>query len=167
VWTSLEAKQKNLEDLKATHKLMGWNLLMNESQYLTQNGDKIAILGIENWSAKGRFPKYGSLAKAYENTDEASVKILLSHDPSHWRAEVLEQYKDIDLMLAGHTHGMQFGIEIGSFRWSPVQYFYEEWADLYSQANQHLYVNRGFGFIGYPGRIGILPEICIFELKRA
>ncbi|GAB4197212.1 MAG: metallophosphoesterase [Thermoflexibacter sp.] len=167
MWASAEAKRKNLEDLKATHKLMGWNLLMNESRYLSQNGDKIAILGIENWSAKGRFPKYGSLAKAYENTEEASVKILLSHDPSHWRAEVLEQYKDIDLMLAGHTHGMQFGIEIGNFRWSPVQYFYEEWADLYSQSNQHLYVNRGFGFIGYPGRIGILPEICIFELKRA
>lgn len=167
IWASPEAKRKNLEDLKATHKLMGWNLLMNESQYLTQNGDKIAILGIENWSAKGRFPKYGNLAKAHENTDEASVRILLSHDPSHWRAEVLERYKDIDLMLAGHTHGMQFGIEIGNFRWSPVQYFYEEWADLYTQANQHLYVNRGFGFIGYPGRIGILPEICIFELKRA
>lgn len=167
MWASAEAKRKNLEDLKATHKLMGWNLLMNESRYLSQNGDKIAILGIENWSAKGRFPKYGSLAKAYENTDEASVKILLSHDPSHWRAEVLEQYEDIDLMLAGHTHGMQFGIEIGNFRWSPVQYFYEEWADLYTKANQYLYVNRGFGFIGYPGRIGILPEICIFELKRA
>jgi hypothetical protein len=167
MWSSAEAKRKNLEDLKATHQLMGWRLLMNESQYLTQNGDKIAVMGIENWSAKGRFPKYGNLSKAHQNTEEASVKILLSHDPSHWRAEVLEDYKDIDLMLAGHTHGMQFGIEIGNFRWSPVQYFYEEWADLYSHANQYLYVNRGFGFIGYPGRIGILPEICIFELRRA
>jgi len=167
MWSSAEAKRKNLEDLKTTHQLMGWRLLMNESQYLTQNGYKIAIIGIENWSAKGRFPKYGNLSKAHQNTEEASVKILLSHDPSHWRAEVLEDYKDIDLMLAGHTHGMQFGIEIGNFRWSPVQYFYEEWADLYSHANQYLYVNRGFGFIGYPGRIGILPEICIFELRRA
>jgi uncharacterized protein len=166
MWDSQEEKRKNLEDLKATHKQMGWNLLMNESKYLEQGGDKIAILGIENWSAKGRFPKYGSLENAYKNTDEAHTKILLSHDPSHWRAEVIEKYKDIDLMLAGHTHGMQFGIEIGGFRWSPVQYFYDEWADLYQEGKQHLYVNRGFGFIGYPGRIGILPEITIFELKK-
>jgi uncharacterized protein len=165
-WDSAEAKHKNLEDLKATHQQMGWNLLMNESKYLEQSGDKIAILGIENWSAKGRFPKYGSLENAHKNTEEASTKILLSHDPSHWKAEVLEKYKDIDLMLAGHTHGMQFGIEIGNFRWSPVKYFYEEWADLYTEGKQHLYVNRGFGYIGYPGRIGILPEITIFELKK-
>lgn len=165
-WDSEAAKRKNLEDLKATHAQMGWNLLMNESKYLEQSGDKIAILGIENWSAKGRFPKYGSLENAYKNTDEASAKILLSHDPSHWRAEILEKYKDIDLMLAGHTHGMQFGVEIGNFRWSPVQYFYEEWADLYKESGQHLYVNRGFGYIGFPGRIGILPEITIFELKK-
>ena len=167
IWDSEQAKRKNLEDLKITHQQMGWNLLMNESKYLEQSGDKIAILGIENWSAKGRFPKYGSLENAYKNTKEASTKILLSHDPSHWRAEVLDQYKDIDLMLAGHTHGMQFGIEIGNFRWSPVQYFYDEWADLYTEGKQHLYVNRGFGYIGYPGRIGILPEITIFELKKA
>lgn len=167
MWESVEAKRKNLDNLKAIHANMGWHLLMNESKYIEQGGDKIAVIGIENWSAKGRFPKYGSLAKAHEHTEEASVKILLSHDPSHWRAEVLEQYKDIDLMLAGHTHGMQFGIEIGGFRWSPVQYFYDEWADLYTQGRQHLYVNRGFGYIGYPGRIGILPEITIFELKRA
>jgi uncharacterized protein len=166
MWDSEQAKHKNLEDLKATHRQMGWNLLMNEGKYLEQSGDKIAILGIENWSAKGRFPKYGSLENAYQNIEEASAKILLSHDPSHWRAEVLEKYKDIDLMLAGHTHGMQFGVEIGNFRWSPVQYFYDEWADLYTEGKQHLYVNRGFGYIGFPGRIGILPEITIFELKK-
>lgn len=166
MWDSDAEKRKNLADIKATHKLMGWDLLMNEGKYLEQGGDKIAILGIENWSAKGRFPKYGSLESAYKNTEEASTKILLSHDPSHWKAQVLGKYKDIDLMLAGHTHGMQFGIEIGGFRWSPVQYFYDEWADLYTENKQHLYVNRGFGYIGFPGRIGILPEITIFELKR-
>jgi predicted MPP superfamily phosphohydrolase len=166
MWDSPEAKRKNLAELKATHARMGWNLLMNAHQLLVQNGDKIAILGIENWSAKGRFPKYGSLEKAHQNTEDASTKILLSHDPSHWKAEVLTKYPDIDLMLAGHTHGMQFGVEIGSFRWSPVQYFYEEWADLYTENKQNLYVNRGFGYIGFPGRVGILPEITIFELKK-
>ncbi len=166
LWDSPEEKRKNLQELKDTHARMGWNLLMNKHKLIEQGGDKIAILGIENWSAKGRFPKYGSLEKAHQNTEEASTKILLSHDPSHWKAEVLGKYQDIDLMLAGHTHGMQFGVEIGNFRWSPVQYFYEEWADLYSEKKQHLYVNRGFGYIGYPGRIGILPEITIFELKR-
>ena len=165
-WESLEAKRKNLSDLIDTHRQMGWNLMMNENKIFTESGDKIAVLGIENFGAKGNFPKYGKLDLAYQNTDEAAVKILLSHDPSHWDYEVNKKYKDIDLMLSGHTHGMQFGIEIGNFRWSPVQYMYEQWADLYQKENQYLYVNRGFGFIGFPGRVGILPEITVITLKK-
>lgn len=164
-WSSQQAKAKNLEDLKATHKQMGWNLMMNENKIFSESGDKIALLGIENFGAKGNFPKYGKLAEAHKNTDEASTKILLSHDPSHWDYEVNKKYKDIDLMLSGHTHGMQFGIEIGDFRWSPVSMMYEQWADLYKKENQYLYVNRGFGFIGFPGRVGILPEITVITLK--
>lgn len=166
-WPDAAAKQQNLRDLMEAHRLMGWNLLMNEHRFLEEKGEKLAIIGIENWGAKGRFPKYGKLAEAHKGTkDEAAVKLLLSHDPSHWDAQVRPQFPDIDLMFAGHTHGMQFGIEIGNFRWSPVQMMYEQWADLYRQQNQYLYVNRGFGYIGYPGRIGILPEITLLELKR-
>lgn len=163
-WESSAIKTENLQALKQTHQQLGWRLLMNEHIVLEKNDDKIALLGIENWSAKGNFPKYGRLKEAYAGTEKYSFKILMSHDPSHWDAEVLEQYKDIDLMLAGHTHGMQFGIELPGFRWSPVQYMYKQWAGLYENEKQKLYVNRGFGFIGYPGRVGILPEITIIEL---
>lgn len=163
-WDTESAKKKNFEDLKAAHKFMGWNLLLNEHAYLETNGEKIALLGVENWGEK-RFAKYGDLQKTHQNA-EADVKILLSHDPSHWDAQVVPQYKDIDISLAGHTHGFQFGIEIGNFKWSPVQYVYEQWAGLYTKGNQHLYVNRGFGFLGFPGRIGILPEITVLELVR-
>ncbi len=163
-WDTEAAKKKNFEDLKAAHKFMGWNLLLNEHTYLETNGEKIALLGIENWGEK-RFAKYGDLQKTHQNA-EADVKILLSHDPSHWDAQVVPQYKDIDISLAGHTHGFQFGVEIGNFKWSPVQYVYEQWAGLYTKGNQHLYVNRGFGFLGFPGRIGILPEITVLELVR-
>lgn len=158
------SKQENLEHLKKVHASLGWRLLMNEHVVLERNEDKIAILGIENWSARGRFPKYGKMDEAYRGTEQYPFKILLSHDPSHWHAEVTEQYKDIDLMLSGHTHGMQFGVEIPGFKWSPVQYMYKEWAGLYENETQKLYVNRGFGFIGYPGRVGILPEITVIEL---
>jgi predicted MPP superfamily phosphohydrolase len=124
----------------------------------------LALLGVENWSAKGRFPKYGKLAQAYPGAEKYPFKILMSHDPSHWDAEVRKTYADIDLMLAGHTHGMQFGVELPGFKWSPVQYMYKEWAGLYESEKQKLYVNRGFGFLGYPGRVGILPEITVIEL---
>ena len=107
------------------------------------------------------------MSKTYEGTQEIPYKILMSHDPSHWDAQVLSEYPDIDLMLAGHTHGLQFGVEIGDFRWSPSQYVYKQWADLYQKGTQSLYVNRGFGFLGYPGRIGILPEITVLTLKRS
>ena len=122
-------------------------------------------MGIENWGARG-FSKYGKLAEAHRGTDAAAARLLLSHDPSHWSAEVLKDYPDIDVSFAGHTHGMQFGLEIGNIKWSPVQYMYKEWAGLYEKQGQYLYVNRGFGYLGYPGRIGIPPEITIIELKR-
>lgn len=164
-WTSREAKEKNFSNLIEAHKAMGFEVLMNEHRYIEQGGDKIAILGNENWGG-GRFAKYGKLDKAHEGT-EAPVKLLLSHDPSHWDAQVRPLYPDIDIMFAGHTHGFQFGVEIGDFKWSPSQYVYKQWAGLYSEGNQHLYVNRGFGYLGYPGRVGIPPELTIIELKRS
>jgi predicted MPP superfamily phosphohydrolase len=144
---------------------MGWRLLMNEHVVVDKDGQQIALLGIENWSAKSNFPRYGSLPNAYEGSQEIPFKILLSHDPSHWDAEV-RQYKDIHLTLSGHTHGMQFGVEIPWFKWSPVQYVYRQWAGLYEEGQQKLYVNRGFGFLGYPGRVGIMPEITLIELTN-
>lgn len=163
-WDSPEEKTANLERLKQTHAAMGWRLLMNEHVALEKGTDKIALLGIENWSAKARFPKYGDMQKAHAGTEDYPFKILLSHDPSHWKEEVLEKYPGVDLMVSGHTHGMQFGVEIPGIKWSPVQYVYREWAGLYEQEARRLYVNRGFGFIGYPGRVGILPEITLIEL---
>lgn len=164
-WPSLQAKQENLENLKKVHATLGWRLLMNEHIIIEKNGDAIALIGIENWGAKGRFPKYGKMEQAYKGTEPYAFKILMSHDPSHWDAEIRPKYPDIDLMLAGHTHGMQFGIETVFFKFSPVQWMYKQWAGLYKEGNQYLYVNRGFGFIGYPGRVGILPEITIIELS--
>ena len=163
-WESIEAKDANLVRLKDVHTALGWKLLMNEHTILERNGDQIALMGVENWSAKGRFPKYGKMQKAYPGTENLPFKILMSHDPSHWDAQIRPQYPDIDLMLAGHTHGMQFGIEVPGFKWSPVQFMYKQWAGLYEEGNQKLYVNRGYGFIGYPGRVGILPEITVIEL---
>jgi predicted MPP superfamily phosphohydrolase len=165
-WPSVEAKQANLAALKQVHADMGWRLLMNEHHIIEKNGEKIALLGIENWGAKGRFPKYGKMQEAYPGTENIPFKILMSHDPSHWDAQVKPEYSDIDLMLAGHTHGMQFGLENPYFKWSPVQWMYKQWAGLYEDGKNKLYVNRGFGFIGYPGRVGILPEITVLELKK-
>ena len=163
-WESDAAKKANLEDLKKVHAALGWRLLMNEHEVLEKNGEQIALIGIENWGAKARFPKYGRMDLAYPGAEKYPFKILMSHDPSHWDAEVQPKYGDIDLTLAGHTHGMQFGVEIPGFKWSPVEYVYKEWAGLYEAGKQKLYVNRGFGFIGYPGRVGILPEITVIEL---
>ena len=165
-WESAAAKARNFEDLITAHKELGFDLLMNENRILEQGGEKLAIIGNENWGA-GRFSKYGKLDIAYRGTEDAATKLLLSHDPSHWDAQVRKDYPDIDLMFAGHTHGFQFGVEIGGFKWSPSQYIYKQWAGLYSENNQHLYVNRGFGFLGYPGRVGIPPELTIIQLKRA
>lgn len=161
-WSSQAAKRNNLEDMIKVHERMGWDLLMNENRSIKLGTDQISLIGVENWGA-GRFAKYGDLNKAALNA-EGDVKLLLSHDPSHWNAQVREQQPNIDLMFAGHTHGMQLGVEIGDWRWSPSKYIYKQWADLYQEENQYLYVNRGFGFLGFPGRIGIYPEITILEL---
>ncbi len=158
------SKQQNLLNLTKVHADLGWRLLMNEHVVLEKNGEQIALLGIENWSNKARFPKHGKMDLAYAGAEKYPFKILMSHDPSHWEGQVQSQYPDIDLTLSGHTHGMQFGIEVPGFHWSPVQYVYKQWAGLYEQGKQKLYVNRGFGFIGYPGRVGILPEITVIEL---
>lgn len=163
-WPSQQAKEQNLNTLKQVHKEMGWRLLLNENEVITVDKEPLAILGVENWGA-GRFAKYGKLDEAYAGTKEIPVKLLLSHDPSHWDAQVRKDYKDIDMMFAGHTHGFQFGVELGDFKWSPSQYVYKQWAGHYQQENQHLYVNRGYGYLGYPGRIGIPPEITMIELK--
>jgi predicted MPP superfamily phosphohydrolase len=163
-WPTAQAKVDNLEALIKVHANMGWRLLMNEHVVLEKNGEKIALLGIENWGAKARFPKYGKMDLAHPGTENIPFKILLSHDPSHWDAQILPEYPGIDLMLSGHTHGMQFGLENPYFKWSPVQWMYKQWAGLYEQGAQKLYVNRGYGFIGYPGRVGILPEITVIEL---
>jgi predicted MPP superfamily phosphohydrolase len=166
-WESAEAKRTNLQRLKDIQAEMGWQLLQNNHLTLEHRGEKLNVVGVENWSAKSRFPKYGNLQRAVQGIQPDLPTVLLSHDPSHWRAEVIENYPFIDLTLSGHTHGMQFGVEIPGFRWSPVQYVYDEWAGLYKNGLQSLYVNRGFGYIGYPGRAGILPEITLLTLERA
>ena len=166
-WGSWEAKIKNFEDILATHKNMGWDLLRNENRRLKVNGEEIGILGVENWGSISRFGQRGRLDLATANTDDLPVKLLLSHDPSHWRAQVLPGYPQIDAMFSGHTHGMQFGIRTENFQWSPIKYIYPEWAGLYREGKQQLYVNVGYGFLGYPGRLGIYPEITIFELKAS
>ncbi|HOY47777.1 MAG TPA: metallophosphoesterase [Flavobacteriales bacterium] len=166
-WDSREAKAANLQRLKEIHKEMGWDMLNNEHRILERNGDQIGLLGVENWGEALRFPRKGDIVKAKAGMPEVPVKILLSHDPSHWHAQVLKSHSDIDLTLSGHTHGFQFGIEIPGFKWSPSQYVYKQWAGLYSEGKQHIYVNRGLGFLGYLGRVGIKPEITIIELSKA
>lgn len=163
-WGSPEEKRANLEQLKQVHASLGWRLLNDEHIGIEKDGHRIGLLGVQNISGRQNFHSYGSLAKAYDGAAAYPFKILMSHDPSHWESEVTKEYKDIDLVLSGHTHGAQFGVEIPGFRWSPVQYVYKQWAGLYEKENQKLYVNRGFGFIGYPGRVGILPEITVLEL---
>jgi predicted MPP superfamily phosphohydrolase len=154
----------NLEKLINVHKTMGWDLLLNENRTLQIGEDKIAVIGVENFGAKGRFAKYGVLSKAYEGTADIPVKILLSHDPSHWDYQVVKDFPDIALTLSGHTHGAQFGIESALIKWSPIKYMYKQWAGMYRTGEQYLYVNRGFGYLGYPGRLGIRPEVAIITL---
>ncbi len=167
-WDSEEAKLKNLADLADNHKKMGWDLLRNENRILKINDAELALIGVENFSAKLQFPKLGRLADSYKGTENVATKILLSHDPSHWDYEVNTKFSDIDLTLSGHTHGFQFGIEIpGYIKWSPSQYAYKQWGGLYRAGEQMLYVNRGFGCLGYPGRVGILPEITLLTLRKA
>lgn len=164
-WKSKIEKKQNLEALKAHQKDMGFDLLNNRSQSVFKDGEQIDIVGVENWG-KPPFPQKGDLSKALENTETENFKILLSHDPTHWDEKVIPHKQHIDLTLSGHTHGMQFGIEIPGFKWSPSKYIYKRWAGLYKNKEQYLYVNRGFGFLGFPGRVGIWPEITTITLNR-
>lgn len=163
-WDTVQEKVKNLADLKQVHANLGWKLMMNENTKIVKEGAFIQLVGIENWGAKARFPKYGKMDMAMQGVVDSDPIILMSHDPSHWEAEVIPKYPQVNLTLSGHTHGMQFGLENPYFKWSPVQWVYKQWAGIYQQQEQQLYVNRGFGFLGYPGRVGIMPEITLIEL---
>jgi len=165
-WESEEAEASNMKRLFKFHEQMGFRLLNNESLLLDKNGQQIRLGGVENWG-KGRFPKEGDLDKTFAGTGTEEFRILMSHDPSHWTHKILGFEKHIHLTLSGHTHGMQMGVEIPGIKWSPSKWIYPQWAGLYNQDGKQLYVNRGFGFLGFPGRVGILPEITLIELKRA
>lgn len=165
-WPSPAAKRANLQRLVDNHARIGWQLLLDEAHAIRRGTDELAVLGVQNWSSHPNFPKHGNLPKAHAQSGNAPFKLLLSHDPSHWEAQVLD-YKDIDLMLAGHTHGMQFGLNLPHLQWSPVQYSYPQWAGTYQQGAQRLYVNVGLGYLGIPMRVGFLPEITLIELRRA
>ena len=157
--------KENFKKLLEIQKQAGFDLLLNESREITIEGNKFNIVGVENWGA-GNFNKDGDLDKAMSIVDVNLPTILLSHDPSHWREVVLKSNYKIDLQLSGHTHGMQFGIEIPGFKWSPAQYRYKEWAGLYTKADSQIYVNRGLGHLGYAGRVGIMPDISILNIKN-
>lgn len=162
-WDSTQAEMENLEQVKARIRAAGFDLLLNEHRSISLNGDSITILGVENWG-KPPFPQLGDLDKAMEGTAPDQIRILLSHDPSHWDLQVRGR-EQIALTLSGHTHGMQFGFELGRFRWSPSKWTYKQWAGLYKENGQYLYVNRGLGYTGYPGRVGIRPEITLLTLE--
>ncbi|MBN4070487.1 metallophosphoesterase [Olleya sp. AH-315-F22] len=164
-WKSEEEKKTNLNDLAKIQREIGFDLLMNESRFLEKDGQRIAIIGVENWG-KG-FKQKGDLNKAASSIDAKDFKILMTHDPTHWEEEVINDDYHYHLTLSGHTHGMQFGIEIpGWIKWSPVKWRYKYWAGIYKEKGQYINVNRGFGFLAYPGRVGIWPEITVIELKK-
>ncbi|WMJ73343.1 metallophosphoesterase [Cytophagaceae bacterium ABcell3] len=164
-WTA-EDREKNMVHMVRNQQEMGWDLLRNENRTLKIGNDEIAIIGVENWGKGERWPKYGDMEKAYKGVEDKPIKLLLSHDPSHWSHEVIQKFPDINVTFSGHTHGFQFGIRAPGVQWSPVQYVYDHWAGLYQHQNQFLYVNVGFGFIGFPGRVGMPPEITLFELAK-
>jgi len=164
-WPDEISQKANFDAMLDLHRRLNWDLLRNEHRVLEKNGEQIVLLGVENWGHSKRFPKYGKIDAAYSGVENIPFKVLLSHDPSHWDAQVTPSYGDIDLTLSGHTHGFQFGIEIPGFRWSPSQWIYKHWAGLYQRGAQYLYVNRGTGCLGYSGRIGIRPEITVIELN--
>ena len=165
-WESPEAKKKNMQDLEKAQKQMGWDLLLNQSRFIEKDGQRIAVIGVENWGSG--FKQVGDLNKALADVSEKDFKILMSHDPSHWEAEVLPHPFKIHLTLSGHTHGMQFGIEIpGWIKWSPVKWRYKQWAGVYQESDQRLNVNRGFGYLAYPGRVGIWPEVTVITLTKS
>ncbi len=164
-WPTEKAKQQNFEDIKDLHRQIDFKLLLNEHIKIRKGNDEIALVGVENWGKN--FGERGDIDKASENLSASDFKILMSHDPSHWEYKVKNHEKHFHLTLSGHTHGFQFGIEIpGVFKWSPVEYVYKQWAGLYENVGRYIYVNRGFGFHAYPGRVGIMPEITVIELKK-
>lgn len=163
-WNSPAEKAQNVPNLIALQKEAGFQMLRNEHRIIEKNGEKLYILGVENWGEKP-FPQFGDLNKASAGVPPEAAKILMSHDPTHFDAIVKNHPSNVQLTLSGHTHGMQFGIDLKNVRWSPVQYRYKKWADLYESQGKNLYVNRGFGVIGYPGRVGIEPEITLIELS--
>jgi hypothetical protein len=162
-WDTMEAKQENFNAIKQFYKNIDFKLLLNESHIINIDNEKIAIIGVENWG-KPPFKQYGNLQMALKNTINMPFKILLSHDPSHWKQEVVGK-TDIALTLSGHTHGMQLGFNYKKMTWSPIKYKYKHWAGLYKENNQYLYVNRGLGWIGFPGRLGMRPEITFIQIK--
>jgi len=164
-WDSTQAKQANLDKLIGIHKEMGFDILLNENRTFEKNGETFTLAGVENWGLPP-FPQHGDLKGALNGSSDSDFQILMSHDPSHWDAEVTKD-STVDLTLSGHTHGMQFGIELGNIKWSPAKYKYPKWAGLYEEGDQKLYVNRGFGYIGYPGRVGIMPEITLITLRSS
>jgi predicted MPP superfamily phosphohydrolase len=164
-WPSEKQKDENFQEIKKLYEQIGFKLMLNEHTYIQKGDDKIALIGVENWGVN--FKKAGDLNKASQNVRQDDFKVLMSHDPSHWEAEIKNHPKNFHLTLSGHTHGMQFGIEIpGYFKWSLAQYIYKQWAGLYENVGRYVYVNRGFGFHAYPGRVGIMPEITVIELKK-
>lgn len=164
-WPTEAAKEKNFQDIKNLYGQIGFKLMLNEHTFIEKGTDKIALVGVENWGQN--FKKAGDISKASEQLNKEDFKILMSHDPSHWDYEIKNHDKNFHLTLSGHTHGMQFGIEIpGYFKWSLAQYVYTQWAGLYENLGRYVYVNRGFGFHAYPGRVGIMPEITVIELKK-
>lgn len=164
-WPSQKDKQENFEAIKDLHRQIDFKLLLNENVKINKDGQEIALVGVENWGRN--FKQAGDLTKAGAGLKPEDFKILMSHDPSHWDAEVKDNANNYQLTLSGHTHGLQFGIEIpGIIKWSPVQYVYKQWAGLYENVGRYVYVNRGFGFHAYPGRVGIWPEITVLELKK-
>lgn len=165
-WDSAAEKEQNFEELIQLQKDMGYDLLLNENRFIERNGQRLAIVGVENWG-KGYFKRAGDLSKAADGVKPDDFKILLTHDPSHWDEVVINDDYHYHLTLSGHTHGMQFGIEIpGWFKWSPIKYKYKHWAGVYKEMGQYINVNRGFGYLGFPGRVGIWPEITVIELKK-
>lgn len=165
-WDTLEDKQNNLKRLEEIQNLMGFDLMRNASKEIKRGNESINLLGIDNWGLPP-FPQLGNMELALDGMDQNNFQVLMSHDPSHWDAEVLKNYKKVDLALAGHTHGMQFGVNLGNIKWSPVKYRYPRWSGLYKEKQQQLYVNVGLGYLGFPGRIGMPPEITLFELSNS
>jgi predicted MPP superfamily phosphohydrolase len=169
-WSSFQLKQKNFTDLKKYYKNLGWKLLLNSNDILKKGKDSIAVIGVENWGATHRFQRFGNISKAQKGTESMAIQLLLSHDPSHWDSIVSKKFKNIDVTFSGHTHGGQIGIDCFNIHWSPVAWVYRQWCGLYksqdTKQRQYIYVNQALGNIGYSGRIGILPEITLIEIKN-